>query len=134
MDPQSPLKPRLEAVFLSLGSTPEERKERIHTILKGFYETLAKDILVGYFFDGKNLETIAENQAHFLLRAMGATSSYSGKAPALAHLALPPILEGHFNRRREILRVTLQKHNVPEPQIQTWLEFEDVFKNSIVKD
>jgi len=133
MDPLSPLKPRLEAIYFSLGNTDSEREERLHAILQDFYRALSQDVMVGFFFDGKDLNTIAAKQAEFLLRAMGARTRYSGKAPALAHLELPPILEGHFFRRRVLLEQTLQKHHVPEPQIQTWLEFEDVFKNSIVK-
>jgi hemoglobin len=133
MDPQSPLKPRLEALFESLGNSPAEREEKLHSLLHDFYQRLANDTMIGFFFFGKDLDLIAGQQAGFLLRAMGARATYSGKAPSLAHLSLPPILEGHFNRRLEILKETLRDHSVAEGQIQTWLEFENVFKNSIVR-
>jgi len=104
---------------------------RVHRILEDFYQRMASDILLDFFFTGKDLKAIAAKQAEFLLRAMGATPSYSGRPPAQAHLAMPPILSGHFDRRLKLLEETLRAHGLPEDAIQTWLGFENTFREVI---
>lgn len=118
--------PALRALYARLGEA------KVKLILHDFYRRMAKDIMVGYFFDGKNLDEIAEKQAGFLMRAMGATTTYSGKSPADAHTALPPILAGHFDRRLKILEETLKDHGLEAGEIVTWLTFENTFRAGIV--
>ena len=95
---------------------------------------MSQDILIGFFFTGRNTDQIADQQAQFLMRAMGAMPSYSGKAPAQAHDELPKILAGHFDRRLRILEATLRDHGLSDEDIRTWINFEDAFRDSIVKD
>jgi truncated hemoglobin YjbI len=104
---------------------------RLRAILDDFYRRLASDLLVGFFFEGKDLGKIARAQGDFLMRAMGATQSYSGKPPAQAHLGLAPILAGHFDRRLRVLEETLAAHGVPEQDIRTWVRFEGAFRDGI---
>lgn len=119
--------PALRALYARVG------EKKIHDILHDFYRRMAQDVMIGYFFEGKNLDEIAEKQASFLMRVMGATATYSGKAPADAHTALPPILTGHFDRRLKILEETLKDHALEEHEIETWLTFENAFRAGIVK-
>ena len=106
--------------------------ERLQAILLRFYERMAADLMIGFFFSGKDLPHIAAQQGAFLARALGLAASYSGKAPADAHNALPPILPGHFDRRLRLLEETLQEEGLPEDAIQAWLGFENAFRKSIV--
>ena len=94
---------------------------------------MSKDVLIGFFFDGKDLKKIATKQKEFLMRAMGATESYSGKAPAQAHTELAPILYGHFDRRLRILEETLRDHGVSVEDIRIWIAFENAFRQGIVE-
>ena len=105
---------------------------RVHRILEDFYSRMASDILLDFFFTGKDIKAIASKQAEFLLRAMGVTPSYSGRPPAQAHLTMPPILSGHFDRRLKLLEETLRAHGLPEDAIQTWLGFENTFREAII--
>ncbi|MGK5084064.1 group 1 truncated hemoglobin [Bdellovibrionota bacterium FG-1] len=105
----------------------------LRAILRDFYQQLSKDILVGFFFDGKDLNQIADTQANFLMRAMGAIPSYSGKAPAQAHEHLAPILGGHFDRRLRVLEQLLRAHGLSDEAIQIWVQFENAFREAIVK-
>jgi truncated hemoglobin YjbI len=105
----------------------------LEKILKAFYHRMAEDILIGYFFTGKDLDHIALQQKSFLMKAMGATRSYQGKAPAQAHEQLPMILAGHFDRRLRILEDILREHGVSEKDIQLWVSFENTFREKIVK-
>jgi truncated hemoglobin YjbI len=120
-------KKQLQEIYSTLG------EDSLRVIVRDFYGRMEKDILIGFFFQGKDLDLISERQLSFLLRAMGATSSYSGKAPAQAHDALPPILAGHFDRRLRILEETLASHGVKSALISTWITFEESFRESIVE-
>jgi len=104
----------------------------MEAILQDFYARMAADMLIGFFFDGRDVAAIARKQAEFLLRAMGATPSYQGKAPAQAHDELPPILSGHFDRRLRLLEETLRAHGLSEEDIRTWIGFENAFRDAIV--
>lgn len=132
LKPLRPLRPRLQGLYAFLGPAPERADARVREILDDLYERLAKDILVGFFFDGKDVKRIAEKQAEFILRAMGARAAYSGKSPASAHLSIAPILAGHFDRRVVVLRETLEAHGLPPEHVQTWIDFENAYRASIV--
>lgn len=117
----------LEALYRELGSD-----ERVFALMLGFYEALARDTMVGFFFSGKDLAEISRRQAEFLLRAMGARPSYSGKPPAQAHDRIAPILPGHFDRRARILEAFLKSQGVSEPGVRAWVEFEEAFRDAVV--
>lgn len=108
-------------------------KARLRQILEHFYSELAKDILVGFFFDGKDTAQIAHKQEEFLLRAMGAVPSYVGLPPARAHDKIAPILAGHFDRRIEILKATLAQFGISIEDQAAWVQFELSFRPQIVK-
>jgi truncated hemoglobin YjbI len=120
-------KPELKALFHKIGG-----KAGLNKILKTFYEKMAKDILIGFFFDGKDLDFIASQQQSFLMKAMGAATSYNGNPPAKAHSQLPPILVGHFDRRLKLLEETLKEFGLCEQDIKVWIGFENAFRDGIV--
>ncbi len=117
----------LKLLYQNIGG-----EAQLRSILELFYQKMSQDILVGFFFDGKDIRHIAHQQAAFLLRAMGATPSYSGKSPAQAHDAIAPILEGHFDRRLRILEETLREKGLSEKDIQTWVSFESAFREAVI--
>ena len=119
--------PELKALYSRVGDP------KVREILRDFYSRMAKDVLIGFFFDGKDIVVIADRQAEFLLRAMGARPTYTGKAPANAHDALPPILSGHFDRRLKLLEETLLAHGLADADMRTWVAFENTFRDAIVK-
>jgi truncated hemoglobin YjbI len=61
------------------------------------------------------------------------TPSYSGKPPAQAHAAMPPILPGHFDRRLVLLAETLAAEGLSAEDIRTWTDFENAFRSAIVE-
>ncbi len=121
-------KPELVRLYANIGS-----EKRLREIVRKFYDVMSGDTLVGFFFDGKDLDHIAANQSEFLLRAFGARPTYSGKAPADAHTAIAPILRGHFDRRLRILEDVLRSEGLDEQDIRTWITFENAFRDGIVK-
>lgn len=122
-------KPELKAIYEKIG-----REKGLEIILKDFYQRLSSDVMLGFFFDGKNLPHIIEMQKRFLMKAMGASDSYSGLPPNSAHHKIAPILSGHFDRRHVILTETLKVHGLNDSEIKTWLEFENAFRDRIVKN
>ena len=119
-------KPELRELGRVLG------EDRIRGIVRRFYDRMSRDILIGFFFDGKDLDRIASEQSAFLLRAMGLRPSYSGLAPADAHDDLPPILVGHFDRRLVVLDEHLKEEGLNDSQRQVWIAFENAFRNSLL--
>jgi hemoglobin len=93
---------------------------------------MSADILIGFFFDGKDIALTASRQADFILAAGGFIDRFEGRGPASAHTALPPILSGHFDRRLQILREVLNENQVPTDAIETWVQFEEGFREVVV--
>jgi truncated hemoglobin YjbI len=125
-------KPELRELFTGLDATPELREAKLSAILQDFYARMAADVLIGFFFAGQDVTAIASRQKDFLLKAFGVAPTYAGKAPADAHKALPPILDGHFNRRLQLLHTTLLAHCLSAEKAQIWVEFENAFRSGIV--
>ena len=113
------------------ASSPETFLDEL---LLDFYKRMSEDILLGFFFDGKNLEKISRAQKDFILFAAGETTEYSGKTPTSAHIQLPPILQGHFDRRLVILKEVLEDYEFKPDEIQIWLDFENAFRSVVVQD
>ncbi|MBU6375077.1 MAG: hypothetical protein KGQ59_03705 [Bdellovibrionales bacterium] len=118
----------LKAVYAEIGS-----EARVYDLMLEFYQLMASDVMIGFFFTGRDLDAISRKQAEFILRAMGARGSYSGKSPAQAHTHLPPILPGFFDRRAVLLEQVLRSRNLSEAAIQAWLNFEEQFRRAIVQ-
>ena len=122
-------KPALKAIYAKIGG-----EKGLRRIVSDFYEKVSQDVLIGFFFTGRDLVHIADMQSQFLMKAMGAVEQYSGRLPAQAHEQLPPILRGHFDRRLVILRETLRDHGLSESDIQVWIDFENAFRSVIEKN
>ncbi len=101
--------------------------ERMRQILGRFYARLAGDPIVGFFFAGRDLESIADGQHRFLMGAMGAGPK-GGKHPSEAHTDLPPILPGHFARRLVVLREVLEEEGLDPDNIEAWVKIEASFR------
>ena len=88
--------------------------------------------MIGYFFEGKPIAEIAAKQGEFILMAAGVLQKFEGRGPATAHTNLPPIYEGHFDRRLVLLRETLLTEGLTPAQIETWVQFEESFRAMVV--
>lgn len=104
----------------------------LFSILREFYQRMSEDILIGFFFDGRDLDRISHMQGEFILNAAGLRSKFEGKGPSTAHIALPPILAGHFDRRLVILREVLMDRGLKPSLVEFWISFEDSFRKIVV--
>ncbi len=107
------------------------REEELYGFFLPFYQAMAIDVLIGFFFVGKDLPKIAANQAQLIMKATGLSPSYGGKLPGAAHLQIAPILTGHFNRRLRILEDHLARKGLKPEEIAQWIQFENSFRAAI---
>lgn len=106
----------------------------LNKILTEFYSKMSKDIMVGYFFQDKDLGKIVKGQLGLLLSATGIQPQYEGRGVHAAHLSLPAIRRGHFFRRLKLLEKTLEEFELPDESRKEWLEFERQFESILVKE
>ena len=122
----SPSREDIRQLITAIGGA-----ENLESILKDFYQRMHDDVLIGFFFTGKDLHHIAHQQTNFILNAAGMIDRFEGKGPASAHIALAPILSGHFDRRLVILRETLSSHGVSNESAKRWIQFEEGFRQIV---
>jgi truncated hemoglobin YjbI len=127
----SSMREQLVSIINSLGSDPISRSVRLVSILEEFYVRMSADDMIGFFFAGKDLKHIANQQARFILNAAGMIPKFEGKGPATAHVGLPPILPGFFDRRIMILNETLLAHHLAPEVVESWIAFESSFRDMI---
>ncbi len=105
---------------------------KLHSILQKFYQTLSSDLMIGFFFAGKDLEKIIHGQTKLLMTVMGFEKKYDGVPVSQAHANIAPIGRGHFHRRIVLLEKVLIDLDLPEAAKQDWLNFEKQFENVVV--
>ncbi|MBK8977534.1 MAG: hypothetical protein IPM29_16600 [Planctomycetes bacterium] len=105
----------------------------MRALLARFYRRQADDVLLGFFFAGRDLDAIAAGQLAFLRWATGDVDALSVRHPKDAHTALPPILRGHFDRRLVLLRETLEAGGVAAEDIEVWLRLERAMRRHVVR-
>lgn len=82
----------------------------IRTILEDFYDRVFSDLMIGFYFEGKDKSRLIEKELELTLSSLGLTEvTYSGLSMAEAHGRLR-IPGGHFDRRLQILKETLATH------------------------
>jgi truncated hemoglobin YjbI len=107
-------------------------EEGLRRVLRTLYDRLFDDPMIGFFFAGKDKEKLIEHQLWFTARFLGGPSRYEGRSLPDAHAALP-ILEGHFDRRHQILREVLEQHHVPAAVRAEWLRVDQSLRAAVIK-
>jgi len=106
--------------------------DAMRVILRDFYDRLFVDLIVGFFFAGRDKAQLVEHQLHFTARALGADVVYTGRSMPDAHAGLPPILQGHFDRRHKLLGDVLRAHAVPAAARDAWLDYDRSFRRAVL--
>lgn len=108
-------------------------EEELHRIVREFYERLFADLLIGFMFQGHDLNRLVERQVEYLRARLGdGTVEYTGEPIRAAHESLP-ITVGHFDRRHEILRETLADWDVPDHVRERWVELDASLRDLVVR-
>jgi hemoglobin len=106
------------SLFDELGGEPVLRK-----IIDRFVDRLFADVMIGFHFQASSVsrERIKEKEYEFAARHLGAPLEYTGRPIDAAHRR-HAIMSGHFMRRLQILKDTLDEFAVPESVRRHWVE------------
>jgi hemoglobin len=117
-----------DTVFAKIGG------ETLRAVIRDFYERLFADVMIGFFFRGKDREELIEREWELTARFLGAADiRYRGRPLREAH-APHRILGGQFHRRLQILRDTLRDHQV-DPAVQAvWIEHTMALRPQITRE
>ena len=85
----------------------------LRPIINTFIDRVFDDRMIGFFFRNADRARIKEMEYQLAANFLGAKIEYRGKALGKAH-ANHPIMGGHFARRRQILKETLESFGVAE--------------------
>ena len=105
-----------ETPFEQLGGEVGVRR-----IIGDFMDRVFADRMIGFFFRNTDKDRIKELEYQLAAAFLGAEVNYQGRPLAQAH-ARHPIMGGHFARRKQNLKETLNAHGVPEFIKTAWLQ------------
>ena len=118
----SPAQVRDPSLFEQLGG-----EDKLREIISAFIDRVFEDRMIGFFFRNSDKRRIKELEYQLTARFLGADVDYQGRPLDKAH-AKHPIMGGHFARRRQILKETLESYRVPELIKEVWLQHTDALR------
>lgn len=86
---------------------------KLRAIIDTFIDRVFDDRMIGFFFRNADRARIKEMEYQLAANYLGAGVEYRGRPLGKVH-ANHPIMGGHFERRRQILKETLEFYRVPE--------------------
>lgn len=94
--------------------------ERLGPLVRAFVDRMAGDFVIGFRFEGKDLDRIAFHEAQLAAAHLGGPRAYSGRSIGEVHLPMR-INRGQFRRRLAVLKTVLHENAVPEDLIERWI-------------
>ncbi|MFT7669270.1 MAG: hemoglobin [Planctomycetota bacterium] len=92
----------------------------LRTIIEDFYSVVFGDAMIGFFFKGQDRQRLIGLELEFVMRFLGADQIYSGRSIKEAH-AIHRIMGGQFNRRLQILKEAMARHDLHEEVQAAWI-------------
>ena len=117
-----------ESLFEKLGG-----ESRLRAIVNAFIDRVFEDRMIGFFFRNADRARIKEMEYQLAANFFGAGIKYTGKPLGKAHVN-HPIMGGHFARRRQILKETLEAYQVVEEIKAAWLHHTDSLRPLITPE
>jgi hemoglobin len=117
-----------ESLFEQLGG-----ESRLRAIVNAFIDRVFEDRMIGFFFRNADRTRIKEMEYQLAASFLGAGIKYTGKPLGNAHVN-HPIMGGHFARRRQILKETLEAYQVAEEIKAAWLDHTDSLRPLITPE
>ena len=94
---------------------------KLREIIDTFIDRVFADRMIGFFFRKADGKRIKEMEYQLAASFLGAGIEYQGRPLATAH-AKHPIMGGHFARRKQILKETLEFYQVADSIKEAWLK------------
>lgn len=117
-----------QSLFEKLGG-----EVRLRAIIDMFLDRVFEDRMIGFFFRNADRARIKEMEYQLAANFLGADVKYTGKPLGKAHVN-HPIMGGHFARRRQILKETLETNHVAEDIRSAWLRHTDSLRPLITPE
>ena len=117
-----------QTFFEQLGGEP-----KLRAIINTFIDRVFADRMIGFFFRNADRQRIKDMEYQLAAHFLGAQVEYQGRPLDQVH-AKHPIMGGHFDRRRQILKETLEVYRVAEPIKAAWLKHSDKLRPLITPD
>lgn len=108
-------------------------EKKLRAIIDAFIDRVFEDRLIGFFFRNANRERLKEMEYQLTARFLGADIEYRGRPLEEVH-SKHPIMGGQFARRLQILRETLEGHDVPRHIRDAWIEHAESLRPLITRD
>lgn len=105
----------------------------LRAVVADFYDRVFDDVMIGFFFRGKDKARLIEKEVELALRMLGAEVEYTGKPVREAH-APHRILGGQFDRRLQILRETMEAHGLPAAVRDAWVRHTLSLREQVTRD
>ena len=102
-------------------------------MMRDFVATLVVDPMIGFFFDRVDHSVLLQREIELTAAMLGADVAYSGRPLREAH-AKHPILGGQFMRRRELFRLAMVRHALPEDVIGRLLAHLDRLRPLVTRE
>jgi hemoglobin len=117
-----------QSLFERLGG-----EEKVRAIVDAFIDRVFADRMIGFFFRDADRMRIKEFEFQLAAKFLGADIEYQGRPLHLVH-SKHPIMGGHFARRRQILKETLEAYDVPPFIRDAWLKHTDSLRPLITPE
>jgi hemoglobin len=117
-----------ESLFEKLGG-----ESRLRAIVNAFIDRVFEDRMIGFFFRNADRARLKEMEYQLAASFLGANIKYTGRPLGKAHVN-HPIMGGHFARRRQILKETLEAYQVAEEIKAAWLDHTDSLRPLITPE
>ena len=119
----------MTTLFDQLGGEPVLR-----AIMDRFVDKVVTDPMIGYLFKKTNRRRLKVKEYEHAALHLGAPSvTYTGRPIDTVH-APPPISGGHFDRRLQLLKETLDEFNAPEQVREHWISHTESLRHEIVRE
>lgn len=106
---------------------------KLRLIIDTFIDRVFEDRMIGFFFRSADRARIKEMEYQLAAHYLGAGIEYKGRPLGKVH-ANHPIMGGHFERRRQIFKETLELYQVPEEIKSAMLRHTDMLRPLITPE
>lgn len=106
---------------------------KLRAVIDTFIERVFADRMIGFFFRSADKARIKEMEYQLAAHFLGANLEYGGRPLDQVHRKFP-IMGGHFARRRQILKESLDAHGIADDIKKLWLDHTDALRPLITPE
>ena len=108
-------------------------ESKLRAIINEFVDRVFDDVMIGFMFQRVGRPRIKELEYQLAGQWLGSGEPYRGRPLTEAH-GPHRIMGGQFDRRKEILRQVLVKHEAPAHLIEAWMAHTESLRPLITPD